>query len=65
MHTKKERDKDRASVRVFIYDVNLKVNNENTAANKTFVDLYFVGMNWEKNSVPKSHPKSVPKSQLQ
>lgn len=45
MHTKKERDKDSASVRVFICDVNLKANHENTAANKTFVDLYFVGMN--------------------
>lgn len=65
MHTKKERDKDSASVRVFICDVNLKANHENTAANKTFGDLYFVGMNWEKNSVPKSHPKSVPKLQSQ
>lgn len=64
MHTK-ERDKDSSSVRVFICDVNLKENHGNTAANKTFVALYFVGMNWEKNSVPKSHPKSVPKSQSQ
>lgn len=55
MHTKKERDTGSASVRIFICDVNLKANQENTAANKTSVDLYFVDMNWEKNSVPKSH----------
>lgn len=55
MHTKKEGDKDSASVRIFISDVNLRANQENTAANKTFVDLCFVGMTWEKNSVPKSH----------
>lgn len=65
MHTKKERDKDSASVRVFICDVILKANHENTTVNKTFGDLYFVEMNWEKNSLPKSHPKSVPKSQSQ
>lgn len=60
MDTKKERDKDSASIKVFICDVNLKANHEDTAANKTFV-----GMKWEKNSVPKSHPKPVPKLQSQ